>query len=61
MYEIIHNGDEAGIWLGDEQVVANYELRRRRLTAWQVCQWSQKSIARLVSNIEAARFAQFKS
>jgi hypothetical protein len=54
-YEVIWGGDEEGIWRGDKQIVAAYELQRRRLTAYQVCQWSQKSIARLVSSIERSR------
>lgn len=55
MYEVVWNGDEAGIWKNDKQVVAVWELARRRLTPHQVCQWSQRSIAWLVAAVEKSR------
>ena len=49
-YEVVWGGEvgASGIWLGDKQVVSEWELWKRNLTSVQVAGWSQKAIAQLV-------------
>lgn len=53
MYEVVWGGEvgSCGIWLGDRQVVSEWQLQKRGLSSYQVVVWSQKVIARLVKEM----------
>ena len=51
-YEVLWGGEVGScrIWLGDKQVISEWQLWKHNLTSAQVVGWSQKSIARLVQS-----------
>lgn len=54
MYEVVWGSGDAGengIFdaATGKQVVSSWELRKRGLTAWQICRWGNEAIERLVS------------